>query len=84
MPMVGPRAFDDEAPSQWGRQNPPRVRKARTRAQTRAQDLAEQPPIIMKQPKARGKYDASMRLGQLAHIPSLVMGGERQGPEDRE
>lgn len=39
-------------------------------------DLAEQPPIIMKQLKAMAKYDASGRLGQLAHIPSLVVSAE--------
>ena len=39
-------------------------------------DLAEQPPIILKQLAAMAKYDASARLGQLAHIPSLVMTAE--------
>lgn len=39
-------------------------------------DLAEQPPIILKQLGAMAKYDASTRLGQLAHIPSLVMSAE--------
>jgi pimeloyl-ACP methyl ester carboxylesterase len=39
-------------------------------------DLAEQPPIILKQLAAMSKYDASARLGQLAHIPSLVMSAE--------
>jgi aminoacrylate hydrolase len=39
-------------------------------------DLAEQPPIILKQLAAMAKYDASARLGQLAHIPSLVMSAE--------
>ena len=39
-------------------------------------DLAEQPPIILKQLAAMAKYDASPRLGQLAHIPSLVMSAE--------
>ena len=36
-------------------------------------DLAEQPPIVMKQLRAMAKYDAASRLGQLAHIPSLVV-----------
>jgi aminoacrylate hydrolase len=39
-------------------------------------DLADQPPIILKQLAAMAKYDASARLGQLAHIPSLVMSAE--------
>lgn len=36
-------------------------------------DLAEQPPIVMKQLSAMSKYDAVARLGQLAHIPTLVV-----------
>ncbi len=39
-------------------------------------DLADQPPIILKQLAAMAKYDASVRLGQLAHIPTLVMSAE--------
>jgi aminoacrylate hydrolase len=39
-------------------------------------DLAEQPPIILKQLGAMAKYDASARLGQLAQIPTLVMSAE--------
>jgi pimeloyl-ACP methyl ester carboxylesterase len=39
-------------------------------------DLAEQPPIILKQLSAMAKYDASARLGQLASIPSLVLSAE--------
>jgi len=39
-------------------------------------DLAEQPPIILKQVTAMAKYDASARLAQLARIPSLVMSAE--------
>lgn len=39
-------------------------------------DLAEQPPIILKQLRAMAKYDASGRLGQLAHVPSLVVSAE--------
>ncbi len=38
-------------------------------------DLAEQPPIIMKQLRATAKYDASGRLGQL-RLPSLVVSAE--------
>jgi aminoacrylate hydrolase len=36
-------------------------------------DLADQPPIIMKQLRAMAAYDASRRLSQLAHIPTLVV-----------
>lgn len=36
-------------------------------------DLAEQPAIAMKQLRAMAKYDASSRLGSLAHIPTLVV-----------
>jgi pimeloyl-ACP methyl ester carboxylesterase len=36
-------------------------------------DLADQPPIIMKQLRAMAAYDASSRLSQLAHIPTLVV-----------
>lgn len=39
-------------------------------------DLAEQPPIIMKQLAAMARYDASARLGELAQVPSLVMSAE--------
>ncbi len=36
-------------------------------------DLAEQPPVAMKQLAALRAYDASSRLGSLAGIPVLVM-----------
>ena len=39
-------------------------------------DLADQPPIVMKQLAAMAKYDASARLGELGHIPTLVMSAE--------
>jgi aminoacrylate hydrolase len=39
-------------------------------------DLAEQPPIILKQLAAMAKYDASGRLGELANIPTLVISAE--------
>jgi pimeloyl-ACP methyl ester carboxylesterase len=35
-------------------------------------DLAEQPPIVMKQLRAMSKYDAGARLAELASIPTLV------------
>jgi aminoacrylate hydrolase len=36
-------------------------------------DLSDQPPIVMKQLRAMSRYDASDRLDQLAHIPTLVV-----------
>jgi pimeloyl-ACP methyl ester carboxylesterase len=36
-------------------------------------DLADQPPIIMKQLRAMGRYDASARLSRLGSIPTLVL-----------
>jgi aminoacrylate hydrolase len=36
-------------------------------------DLADQPPIVMKQLRAASRYDASARLGALSHIPTLVV-----------
>ena len=36
-------------------------------------DLAEQPPIVMKQLRAMSRFDVSSRLHELAPIPTLVM-----------
>lgn len=36
-------------------------------------DLGVQPPIVMKQLSAMGRYDATPRLGELAGIPTLVV-----------
>jgi pimeloyl-ACP methyl ester carboxylesterase len=36
-------------------------------------DLADQPPIVMKQLRAAARYDASARLGALGTIPTLVV-----------
>ena len=62
---------------------PPAILATRDRAQLAEElrplfghDLADQPPIIMKQLAAMAKYDASARLGQLAHIPTLVVSAE--------
>jgi len=38
-------------------------------------DLAEQPPIVMKQLRATARYDAYPRLCELARIPTLVVAG---------
>lgn len=40
-------------------------------------DLADQPPILMKQVQALGRHDASSRLAALAEIPTLVGSAER-------
>lgn len=42
-------------------------------------DLADQPPIVMKQLRATARYDACERLEALAAIPTLVL----SGAEDR-
>jgi pimeloyl-ACP methyl ester carboxylesterase len=39
-------------------------------------DLADQPPIAMKQLRALSRYDARERLGTLSGMPTLVMSGE--------
>jgi pimeloyl-ACP methyl ester carboxylesterase len=36
-------------------------------------DLADQPPIVMKQLSAMSKYDAIARLAELARVPTLVV-----------
>ena len=39
-------------------------------------DLADQPPIIMQQLKAMGRFDASTRLAALKDIPTLVVSAQ--------
>jgi 3-oxoadipate enol-lactonase len=39
-------------------------------------DLADQPPIVMRQLRAMGRYDASTRLASLAGLPTLVVSAE--------
>ena len=39
-------------------------------------DLAESPPVLMKQLQAMARHDASARLKALAQIPTLVLSGE--------
>jgi pimeloyl-ACP methyl ester carboxylesterase len=36
-------------------------------------DLADQPPVAMKQLSATGRYDATPRLGELSGLPTLVV-----------
>lgn len=40
-------------------------------------DLADQPPVLMRQVRALGAHDANARLGELAAIPTLVLSAER-------
>jgi pimeloyl-ACP methyl ester carboxylesterase len=40
-------------------------------------DLADQPPIAMKQLRATSKYEAGPRLAELASIPTIVISAER-------
>ena len=37
-------------------------------------DLADQPPIVMQQLRAMGRFDASTRLAELGGTPTLVIG----------
>jgi aminoacrylate hydrolase len=39
-------------------------------------DLADSPPILLKQLRALGAHDISARLGELAKIPAMVISGE--------
>jgi aminoacrylate hydrolase len=39
-------------------------------------DLADQPPILLKQVRALSRHDCSRRLGELAGIPTLVLAAE--------
>ena len=55
---------------------PPAVDRARLAARLQplfGHDLADQPPIVMKQLRAMSKYDAGARLAELATIPTLVV-----------
>jgi pimeloyl-ACP methyl ester carboxylesterase len=40
-------------------------------------DLADQPPILMKQVKALAKHDCSARLHELSQVPTLVVAAEK-------
>jgi pimeloyl-ACP methyl ester carboxylesterase len=40
-------------------------------------DLADQPPIVMKQLSAMGAYDATPRLAELRRVPTLVVSAAR-------
>jgi len=39
-------------------------------------DLADQPPILMRQLMAMGRHDTYNRLGELRHLPTLVISAE--------
>jgi len=42
-------------------------------------DLADQPAVVMKQVRAMSRFDAFDKLGQLGHIPTLVVSAEQDG-----
>jgi len=39
-------------------------------------DLADQPPIVMRQARAMSKFDVSSKLGQLSGVPTIVLSAE--------
>lgn len=47
-----------------------------TLAELFGHDLADQPPIVMRQLRAMAGFDAGARLAELASVPTLVMSGE--------
>jgi pimeloyl-ACP methyl ester carboxylesterase len=52
-----------------------RVRLAQTTGALFGRDLADQPPIVMKQLRAMARYSAEPRLGELRSVPTLVVSG---------
>lgn len=42
-------------------------------------DLADQPAVVMKQVRAMSRFDAFDKIGQLGHIPTLVVSAEQDG-----
>lgn len=50
-----------------------RDRLAAETAKIIGRDLADQPPVIMRQLRALAAHDATARLGELAGIPTLVL-----------
>ncbi|HVX97167.1 MAG TPA: alpha/beta fold hydrolase [Polyangia bacterium] len=78
---VGPRAFRRNAflslvlpPAELARVD--RAAEAARLAPLFGHDLADQPPIVMKQLRATARYDARDRLATLAAIPTLVLSAE--------
>ena len=65
--------------SKAGMRSPGRDQLATEMTDLFARDLAEQPPIIMRQLRAMSRYDANWRLRCLASIRTLVVAGK----EDR-
>jgi len=43
-------------------------------------NLADQPPVAMKQSAAMGRYDATSRLGELSGLPTLVVSALHEPP----
>jgi aminoacrylate hydrolase len=52
-----------------------RARLAASLAPLFGRDLADQPPIVMRQLRAMSRYDAAKRLHEIAGIPTLVASG---------
>ena len=52
-----------------------RVRLAAELSDLFGRDLADQPPIIMKQLRAMSRYSAERRLPELSQVPTLVVSG---------
>jgi 3-oxoadipate enol-lactonase len=62
--------------SKAGMQRPMRDQLAERMTELFARDLADQPPIIMRQLRAMARYDAKWRLRSLASVRTLVVSGE--------
>ena len=62
--------------SKAGMQRPMRDQLAERMTELFARDLADQPPIIMRQLRAMARYDAKWRLRGLASVRTLVVSGE--------
>jgi len=64
--VLSPEAFASANKDQWAERLAPLF----------GRDLAEQPPIVMKQVGAMARHNAYDKLGQLGHIPTLVVNAE--------
>ena len=62
--------------SKAGMQRSMRDQLAERMTELFARDLADQPPIIMRQLRAMARYDAKWRLRSLASVRTLVVSGE--------
>jgi len=71
------KAFLSLVLSKAGMEDSTRPGLEATMAELFGRDLADQPPIIMRQLRAMSRYDAKWRLRFLASIRTLVVSGER-------